>query len=127
MLLSNIVSLNVKGALNHAKRKKISLQLQYDTEIILMQETHCSVKSEVQFKRDFHMKEGFFSHGSTAARGVANLLNIKDEYTMMKRVFMGNSRNADAGKTAPLKKDRKYSKSRDRATEVQHPTDSQDA
>ena len=40
---------------------------------------------------------------------------------------MGNSRNSDAGKTAPSKRAEKYSKSWDKASEVQHPTDSQDA
>jgi exonuclease III len=81
MFLSNIVTLNGKGLLNHAKRKKMSLQLNYNTEILYLQETHSSTNTEKYFLNDFHMKNGYFSHGTTAARGAAILLNIKDDFS----------------------------------------------
>ena len=61
----------------------MSLQLDTDVDVLFLQETHSSAGSEKHFLRDFHMKEGYFSHGTTAARGVATLINIKDDFKVV--------------------------------------------
>ena len=72
-----IVTMNVKGLQNDQKRQEIfqyCKKLNYD--IIMMQETHSTVKDEFKFRTEWK-GEIIFAHGSSQARGSAILFSNK--------------------------------------------------
>ena len=85
-----ISSRNVDGLRDEAKRRKLFLLLKASSsDIILLQETHCTKEFENTWKNDWD-GEIIFSHGTSSQRGVAILIKrsadilpvneIKDEH-----------------------------------------------
>ena len=73
------VTLNAKSCNLTHKRKKIALELTHiynKIDILFLQETHLEEVNET--------KTAYFSHGTSAARGVAILLNGGDDLELMK-------------------------------------------
>ena len=70
----NISSFNTRGLGDKIKRHSIFNYVKTNFKgIIFMQETHSSVKTENEWKREFNGKI-YFAHGTTGARGVAILI-----------------------------------------------------
>lgn len=71
----NVASYNVNGLQNMSKRREIFNYLRTnDSDLILLQETHSSQSDEVVWSNEWG-NQIIFSHGSTAARGVAILFH----------------------------------------------------
>ena len=66
------------------KRKKLALEVNVTKrEIIFLQETHSTKGCEPFWKKDFKMSHSFYCHGTSAARGVAILLNLKESFEII--------------------------------------------
>ena len=65
-----IISVNVRGVSNEVKRKAIFEQHRCNADILVMQETHSTTDCEKIWESEWGGK-ALFSHGSSAARGVA--------------------------------------------------------
>ncbi len=64
-----IISMNARGLGAASKRRKIFTWLQkQDMAIIMLQETHSSPNSEIQWRSEWE-GEAYFSHGTSSARG----------------------------------------------------------
>ena len=68
-----IITQNVRGLRDLVKMKEVFYHLRPKADVICIQETHFD-KNQENFIRSNWGGEVFFSHGTTAARGVAILL-----------------------------------------------------
>ena len=69
-----IKSFNCRGLENNQKRQAVLKWLKkYHSSIVLLQETHCVAKMEETWKKEWG-GDLYFSHGTSAARGVAILI-----------------------------------------------------
>ena len=83
-MFCNITSLNVKGLQANLKRKKLSNELNLiRRDIILLQETHSTTSCENFWRNDFKMSKAYYSHGTSAARGVAIMLNLREDFEIV--------------------------------------------
>lgn len=70
-----VVSLNVNGLRITKKRREVFNYLKnFESDIILLQETHSTPNDEKMWSKEWGRKI-FFNHGSSASKGVAVLLN----------------------------------------------------
>ena len=84
-IIKSISTINVKGLQDNAKRKKLSLEINLNKrEILFLQETHSTKGCKSFWKKDFKMSHSFYSHGTSAARGVAIFLNLKESFEIIK-------------------------------------------
>ena len=85
MQINNISSINVNGSHNNLKRKVKGSEISLlDREVLFLQETHFTTSCEPYILADFKMRKGFYSHGSSNARGVAIMLNLKESFEVIK-------------------------------------------
>jgi len=71
MITGKLISLNIRGISNFRKRKTIFTWCRKQkADIIFLQETHSTEKTEAQWKREWGTPF-FCSHGANNARGVA--------------------------------------------------------
>jgi exonuclease III len=90
-----MVSLNVRGLRDLAKRQKVFKYLQQYKGIILLQETHTVVEDE----NAWHQAWGdnvYFSHGSSNSRGVAIIIN------QVENIVINNKENDSQGRLITL-------------------------
>ena len=84
-MIKNITSVNVRGLQSNLKRKEIAAELStLDRDIYFLQETHSIKSCERFWHKDFKMTNAFYSHGTSAARGVAIMLNLKEDFELTK-------------------------------------------
>lgn len=71
----NVVSFNVNGLRNEAKRRAIFNYLKYfNSHIIMLQETHSSQDDETVWSNEWDSKI-YFCHGTKTARGVLVMIS----------------------------------------------------
>ena len=78
-----IVSQNVRGLRQEFKRKALLLHLRAKGEVVCMQETHFDLEMDSQIKLEWGSKNCFYSHGTSASRGVAILIDRKSEIKIL--------------------------------------------
>ena len=80
----NLISLNTRGLGNINKRLRLIGWLNKthnaETKIIFLQETHSTLKSESQWKKDWGGRKVIFSHGGSNSKGVAIILPNNPNY-----------------------------------------------
>ena len=72
-----IISQNVRGLQNKQKRKSLFYHLRQKVDILCLQETHSYRNSIQEWEFEWGNNRCIWSHGTTAARGVAILVNPK--------------------------------------------------
>ena len=97
------MSVNVRGVANEVKRKAIFEQHRRNADILVLLETHSTSEIE-QIWRSEWGGEVIFSHGTSAARGVAMFVT-KDIFVKINNIYVGND-----GRTiiCDLKENEKY-------------------
>ena len=74
----------MKGLQNNVKRKKLALEVNVNKrEVIFLQETHSTKSCEPFWKKDFKMSHSYYCHGTSAARGVAIMINLKEGFEII--------------------------------------------
>ena len=68
-----IITNNVNGLNNDTKRRSLFYDLRCKADIVCLQETHSSVENEIFYNNEWG-GQAFWSHGSTAKRGVCILI-----------------------------------------------------
>lgn len=86
----NVISLNVQGLRNRAKRLKIFQYCKrFRANYVLLQETHSLMQDELGWKRDWG-NDIFFSHGTSHSAGVAILIGKSNEKVNNSNVMCDN-------------------------------------
>jgi exonuclease III len=78
-----IISNNVRGLQSYQKRRKLfhHFNTSPEADIIMLQETHCTEKSENQWRAEWG-GQAYFSHGTSEARGVCILVKNSIDFEM---------------------------------------------
>ena len=76
MLTFRVVSVNARGINDDIKRKAIFEQNRGRADILIIQETHGEKDVEKRWRNEWG-GEAFYSHGSSAARGIAIFVTKK--------------------------------------------------
>ena len=87
-----VVTFNVRGLRDTAKRKQIFLFLKkLNYQLVCLQETHSTIDEEIEWKKQWG-GEILFSHGTSTARGVMTLLRLAAVAKMHKLDSSSNGR-----------------------------------
>jgi exodeoxyribonuclease-3 len=82
LAMAILISVNSQGLRSPDRRKTAFSYFQRNRlDIILLQETHWTVDTEMQIKREWD-GEVIFNHGTNTARGVATLINPRLGYNV---------------------------------------------
>ncbi len=73
------------------KRQSIFNKIKNDNGIILLQETHSTVKTEKKWKNEWG-GQIIFSHGTSNSRGVATLFPPNVDYTILEKYSDNNGK-----------------------------------
>ena len=92
----NLISFNTRGLGEIKKRRNIVGWLQKfhkcTFKFVYLQETHSTVKTEAQWKKDWDNRKIYYSHGDSSSRGVAIILPKNTEYKVIEVTRSSNSR-----------------------------------
>ena len=83
-----VLSVNVRGAADEVKRKALFKQHRFNSNILIMQETHSNTECEKIWEAEWGGKI-IFSHGTNQSRGIAAFID-KATYAKVENIFTGD-------------------------------------
>ena len=81
--MPKIITQNVRGLNDITKRKSLFYYLRGKAEIVCLQETHCELSKQNEWELQWGSDKCFWSHFSSAARGVAILVKKESNITIL--------------------------------------------